>query len=238
MARRAIASACNPEPCGLPASMARLRRRSGCAMARETSRSSGSRTTPFACRISDEAPSAHARRQCAGAPGRSAPLPRPTRHPPMEPIAALDVPRYMGSLVRDRALSELVPEEVRGDSRADYSLLESGEVRVNRCRRDDGSVSGGRRGAADRWRRLAAAGGALRAGLAVPSPADRMGRLLGARPRPPTIAWSRWASRGRVPVDPSRTPTVEARAYASCSNASRRVASIGRLVRGEQGGGG
>lgn len=61
---------------------------------------------------------------------------------PVEPIAALDVPRYMGSWYEIARYPNWFQKKCVGDSRADYSLLESGEVRVvNRCREADGSVS-------------------------------------------------------------------------------------------------
>ena len=58
---------------------------------------------------------------------------------PVEPIAALDVPRYMGTWHEIARYPNWFQKKCAGDSRADYSLLESGEVRVvNRCREADG----------------------------------------------------------------------------------------------------
>lgn len=61
---------------------------------------------------------------------------------PVEPIAALDVPRYMGTWYEIARYPNWFQKKCVGDSRADYRLLESGQVRVvNRCREADGKVA-------------------------------------------------------------------------------------------------
>ncbi len=159
---------------------------------------------------------------------------------PVEPIAALDVPRYMGTWYEIARYPNWFQKKCVGDSRADYSLLERGEVRVvNRCREADGSVS-------------EAVGVARQIGGAD-SP------RLEVRFAPAWLSFLPivWGDYWVLDLDPdyrlvavgepsreylwvlSRTPTVEARAYAELlERLAARGFDVGRLVRGEQGGGG
>ena len=159
---------------------------------------------------------------------------------PVEPIAALDVPRYMGTWYEIARYPNWFQKKCVGDSRADYSLLERGEVRVvNRCREADGSVS-------------EAVGVARQIGGAD-SP------RLEVRFAPAWLSFLPivWGNYWVLDLDPdyrlvavgepsreylwilSRTPTVEARAYAELlERLAARGFDVDRLVRGEQGGGG
>lgn len=159
---------------------------------------------------------------------------------PVEPIAALDVPRYMGTWYEIARYPNWFQKKCVGDSRADYSLLERGEVRVvNRCREADGSVS-------------EAVGVARQIGGAD-SP------RLEVRFAPAWLSFLPivWGDYWVLDLDPdyrlvavgepsreylwilSRTPTVDARAYSELlERLAARGFDVDRLVRGEQGGGG
>ena len=158
---------------------------------------------------------------------------------PVEPIAALDVPRYMGSWYEIARYPNWFQKKCVGDSRADYSLLESGEVRVvNRCREADGSVS-------------EAVGVARQIGGAD-SP------RLEVRFAPAWLSFLPivWGDYWVLDLDPdyrlvavgepsreylwilSRTPTVDERAYSALlERLAARGFDVSRLVRGEQGSG-
>ena len=159
---------------------------------------------------------------------------------PVEPIAALDVPRYMGTWYEIARYPIWFQKKCAGDSRADYSLLESGEVRVvNRCREADGEV--------------AEAVGLARQLGAADSP------RLEVRFAPAWLSFLPmvWGDYWVLDLDPdyrlvavgepsreylwilSRTPTVDARAYSELlERLAARGFDVDRLVRGEQGGGG
>lgn len=159
---------------------------------------------------------------------------------PVEPIAALDVPRYMGTWYEIARYPNWFQKKCAGDSRADYSLLESGEVRVvNRCREADGKV--------------AEAVGLARQLGAADSP------RLKVRFAPAWLSFLPmvWGDYWVLDLDPdyrlvavgepsreylwilSRTPTVDARAYSELlERLAARGFDVDRLVRGEQGGGG
>lgn len=67
---------------------------------------------------------------------------RATALPPVTPIAALDVPRYMGTWYEIAKYPNWFQKKCVGGTRADYSLKPEGGVRVvNRCTLADGSVS-------------------------------------------------------------------------------------------------
>ena len=158
---------------------------------------------------------------------------------PVEPIAALDVPRYMGTWYEIARYPNWFQKKCAGDSRADYSLLESGEVRVvNRCREADGKV--------------AEAVGLARQLGAADSP------RLEVRFAPAWLSFLPmvWGDYWVLDLDPdyrlvavgepsreylwilSRTPTVDARAYSELlERLAARGFDVDRLVRGEQGGG-
>lgn len=159
---------------------------------------------------------------------------------PLQTIAALDVPRYMGTWYEIARYPNWFQKKCAGDSRADYSLLESGEVRVvNRCREADGKV--------------AEAVGLARQLGAADSP------RLEVRFAPAWLSFLPmvWGDYWVLDLDPdyrlvavgepsreylwilSRTPTVDARAYSELlERLAARGFDVDRLVRGEQGGGG
>ena len=61
---------------------------------------------------------------------------------PVEPIAALDVPRYMGTWYEIARYPNWFQKKCVGDTRADYSLQADGRVQViNRCREASGELS-------------------------------------------------------------------------------------------------
>ena len=61
---------------------------------------------------------------------------------PGEPIAALDVPRYMGTWYEIARYPNWFQKKCVGDTRADYSLQPNGRVQViNRCREASGELS-------------------------------------------------------------------------------------------------
>lgn len=60
----------------------------------------------------------------------------------LQPIAALDVPRYMGTWHEIAKFPNWFQKKCASDTRADYSLLPNGRIQViNRCREADGSLS-------------------------------------------------------------------------------------------------
>jgi apolipoprotein D and lipocalin family protein len=60
----------------------------------------------------------------------------------LQPIAALDVPRYMGTWHEVAKFPNGFQKKCASDTRADYSLLPNGRIQViNRCREADGSLS-------------------------------------------------------------------------------------------------
>lgn len=61
---------------------------------------------------------------------------------PLQPIAALDVPRYMGTWYEIARYPNWFQEKCASDSRAEYSLQPDGRVQViNRCRQANGELS-------------------------------------------------------------------------------------------------
>jgi apolipoprotein D and lipocalin family protein len=61
---------------------------------------------------------------------------------PLQPIAALDVPRYMGTWYEIARYPNWFQKKCVGDTRADYSLQPNGRVQViNRCREASGELS-------------------------------------------------------------------------------------------------
>lgn len=61
---------------------------------------------------------------------------------PLQTIAALDVPRYMGKWYEIAKYPNWFQKKCVGDTRADYSLQPSGQIQViNSCREEDGSLS-------------------------------------------------------------------------------------------------
>ena len=61
---------------------------------------------------------------------------------PLQPIAALDVPRYMGTWYEIAKYPNWFQKKCVGDTRADYSLQPNGRVQViNRCREANGELS-------------------------------------------------------------------------------------------------
>ena len=61
---------------------------------------------------------------------------------PLQPIAALDVPRYMGTWYEIARYPNWFQKKCVGDTRADYSLQADGRVQViNRCREASGELS-------------------------------------------------------------------------------------------------
>lgn len=61
---------------------------------------------------------------------------------PLQPIAALDVQRYMGTWYEIAKYPNWFQKKCVGDTRADYSLQPTGQIQViNRCREEDGSLS-------------------------------------------------------------------------------------------------
>lgn len=61
---------------------------------------------------------------------------------PLRPIAALDVPRYMGTWYEIARYPNWFQKKCRDSSRADYSLQPDGHIRViNRCRLENGDTS-------------------------------------------------------------------------------------------------
>lgn len=66
--------------------------------------------------------------------------------PPLTPIAALDVPRYMGDWYEIAKYPNSFQRKCAGFTKASYKLLDGGQVQViNTCRRNDGDtdVAGG-----------------------------------------------------------------------------------------------
>ncbi|NUQ51057.1 MAG: lipocalin family protein [Phycisphaerae bacterium] len=60
----------------------------------------------------------------------------------LQPIAALDVPRYMGTWHEIARFPNWFQKKCASDTRADYRLLPNGRIQViNRCREADGSLS-------------------------------------------------------------------------------------------------
>ncbi|MER2551731.1 MAG: lipocalin family protein [Thauera sp.] len=60
----------------------------------------------------------------------------------LQPIAALDVPRYMGTWHEIAKFPNWFQKKCASDTRADYSLLPNGRIQViNRCRAADGTLS-------------------------------------------------------------------------------------------------
>jgi apolipoprotein D and lipocalin family protein len=60
-------------------------------------------------------------------------------HPPLVPIASLDVPRYMGRWYEIAKYPNRFQKKCASDTRAEYSLLADGRVKVlNRCRTASG----------------------------------------------------------------------------------------------------
>lgn len=60
----------------------------------------------------------------------------------LQPIAALDVPRYMGTWYEIAKYPNWFQKKCVGDTRADYSLQPDGRVQViNRCREANGELS-------------------------------------------------------------------------------------------------
>jgi apolipoprotein D and lipocalin family protein len=60
---------------------------------------------------------------------------------PLTPIAALDVPRYMGTWHEIARLPNWFQRNCVADTRAEYSLRPDGQVQVlNRCRKDNGET--------------------------------------------------------------------------------------------------
>jgi len=61
---------------------------------------------------------------------------------PLQTIAALDVPRYMGTWYEIAKYPNWFQKKCVGDTRADYSLQADGRVQViNRCREASGELS-------------------------------------------------------------------------------------------------
>lgn len=61
---------------------------------------------------------------------------------PLQTIAALDVPRYMGTWYEIAKYPNWFQKKCVSDTRADYSLQPDGRVQViNRCREQDGALS-------------------------------------------------------------------------------------------------
>ena len=61
---------------------------------------------------------------------------------PLQTIAALDVPRYMGTWYEIARYPNWFQKKCVGDTRADYSLQADGRVQViNRCREASGELS-------------------------------------------------------------------------------------------------
>ena len=61
---------------------------------------------------------------------------------PVEPIAALDVPRYMGTWYEIAKFPNGFQKKCVADTRAEYSIAADGKVQViNRCRLDNGETS-------------------------------------------------------------------------------------------------
>jgi len=61
--------------------------------------------------------------------------------PPLAAVAALDVPRYMGTWYEIAKFPNRFQRKCVADTRAEYSLLADGRVQViNRCRQDSGEV--------------------------------------------------------------------------------------------------
>ena len=61
---------------------------------------------------------------------------------PLQPIAALDLPRYMGTWYEIARYPNWFQKKCVGDTRADYSLQPNGRVQViNRCREASGELS-------------------------------------------------------------------------------------------------
>lgn len=61
---------------------------------------------------------------------------------PLQPIAALDLPRYMGTWYEIARYPNWFQKKCASDTRADYSLQPDGRVQViNRCREADGALS-------------------------------------------------------------------------------------------------
>ncbi len=59
---------------------------------------------------------------------------------PLQPIAALDVQRYMGTWYEIAKYPNWFQKKCVGDTRADYSLQPTGQIQViNRCREEDGA---------------------------------------------------------------------------------------------------
>jgi apolipoprotein D and lipocalin family protein len=62
--------------------------------------------------------------------------------PPLTTIAALDVPRYMGTWYEIARFPNWFQKKCVGDTRAEYSLATAGKVQViNRCRLENGETS-------------------------------------------------------------------------------------------------
>jgi len=61
---------------------------------------------------------------------------------PLQTIAALDVPRYMGTWYEIAKYPNWFQRKCVGDTRAEYGLQPSGQIQViNRCREEDGGLS-------------------------------------------------------------------------------------------------
>jgi apolipoprotein D and lipocalin family protein len=61
---------------------------------------------------------------------------------PLKPIAALDVPRYMGTWYEIAKYPNWFQKKCVSDTQAEYSLLPTGQVQViNRCRESNGMLS-------------------------------------------------------------------------------------------------
>jgi len=77
---------------------------------------------------------------CAGACAQSA-TPAPPAPGPLLPIAALDVPRYMGTWYEIAKYPNRFQKKCVADTRADYQLQADGTVKVsNRCRNEKGEL--------------------------------------------------------------------------------------------------
>lgn len=61
--------------------------------------------------------------------------------PPLAAVAALDVPRYMGTWYEIAKYPNRFQKQCVADTRAEYSLMTDGRVQViNRCRQDNGEM--------------------------------------------------------------------------------------------------
>ena len=61
--------------------------------------------------------------------------------PPLAAVAALDVPRYMGTWYEIAKYPNFFQRNCTADTYAEYSLMDDGRVQViNRCRRENGEI--------------------------------------------------------------------------------------------------